>query len=67
MLETPSMITKVLCSVLLLCFAYGSSFSAETKTTIIGNINFTIADGLTIERVADETLALVEKASGVRV
>ena len=28
----------------------------ETKTTTIGNINFTVADGLTIERVADESL-----------
>ncbi len=39
----------------IICFLHDSS-ATETATTTIGNINFTVAKGLTIERVADESL-----------
>ena len=41
------------------CLVHGVSEAAEAteaKTIAIGNINFSVADGLTIERVADESM-----------
>ena len=38
------------------CLVDGVSEATETKTIAIGNINFSVADGLTIERVADESM-----------
>ncbi len=38
------------------CFVQSIGNTNETSNVAIGNINFTIADGLTLERVADESL-----------
>ena len=51
------MITKFLCKLCVVALSYclaSSMVLAETK--IIGNITFTLAEGLDIERVADESL-----------
>lgn len=51
------MSTKSLCKLFVVAFAYClASQMAHAETKIIGNIIFTLAEGLQIERVADESL-----------